>query len=136
VRPGRARQRHAVSDSVSLVRYDAMCTAIAAAYEVDEAKDLRYKARAIEVYTRRAQNTEAERQACEIRLRAERRAGQFPRRRLGQCRSGRKETVSGSFTVNSSCSRVKETRTVLRHSRVLAEDVLAASDSLGPGYGV
>lgn len=60
-----------------LVRYDAMCAAIAAAYDVDEVKDLRDKAIAIEMYARQAKNVEAERQACEIRLRAERRWGQL-----------------------------------------------------------
>lgn len=60
-----------------LIRYDAMCQAIAAAYEVDEVKDIRDKARAIEVYARQARNIEAERRACEIRLRAERRCGQL-----------------------------------------------------------
>jgi hypothetical protein len=44
---------------------------------VDEVKDIRDKARAIEMYTRQAQNTEAERQACEIRLRAERKCGEL-----------------------------------------------------------
>ena len=34
---------------------------------MDEVKDIRDKARAIEMYTQ-VQNTEAERQACEIRL--------------------------------------------------------------------
>jgi hypothetical protein len=63
--------------STRLVRYDAMCRAIAAAYSVDEVKDIRDKARAIEVYSRQAKNTEAERQACEIRLRAERKWGQL-----------------------------------------------------------
>jgi len=52
-----------------------MCHAIAAAYEVDEVKDIRDKARAFELYAQQAQNTEAERQACEIRLRAERKCG-------------------------------------------------------------
>jgi hypothetical protein len=63
--------------STELIRYDAMCQAIAAAYEVDEVKDIRDKARAIEVYARQARNIEAERRACEIRLRAERRCGQL-----------------------------------------------------------
>jgi hypothetical protein len=54
-----------------------MCHAISAAYSVDEVKDIRDKARAFEAYARLAKNTEAERQACEIRLRAERKAGQL-----------------------------------------------------------
>jgi hypothetical protein len=60
-----------------LVRYDAMCRAIDAAYKVDEVKDIRDKAVALEHYARQARNTEAEQRACEIRLRAERRAGQL-----------------------------------------------------------
>lgn len=54
-----------------------MCTAIAACHAVDEVKDIRDKALAIETYARQARNTEAEQKACEIRLRAERRAGQM-----------------------------------------------------------
>ncbi|MBC8724549.1 hypothetical protein F6X37_24060 [Paraburkholderia sp. 31.1] len=56
-------------------RYVAMCTAIAECHRVDEVKDLRDKALAFEVYARQAKNTDAERKACAIRLRAERRAG-------------------------------------------------------------
>lgn len=66
-----------VSMTTELIRYDAMCRAIADAYDVDEVKDLRDKALAIEMYARQAKNVEAERQACEIRLRAERRWGQL-----------------------------------------------------------
>jgi hypothetical protein len=58
-------------------RYDAMCRAIDAAYEVDEVKDIRDRAVAWEAYSRQAKNTEAERRACEIRLRAERKAGEL-----------------------------------------------------------
>jgi hypothetical protein len=61
----------------SLIRYDAMCHAIDAAYEVDEVKSIRDAAIAWEVYSRQARNVEAERRACEIRLRAERKAGQL-----------------------------------------------------------
>jgi hypothetical protein len=67
--------------ATALVRYDAMCTAIAAAYAVDEVKDIRDKAVAIEVYAKQAHNIEAERQACEIRLRAERKCGELLRER-------------------------------------------------------
>jgi hypothetical protein len=56
----------------SVSRYDEMCRAITAAYEIDEVKDIRDKARAYEIYYRQAQNREAERQASDIRLRAER----------------------------------------------------------------
>jgi hypothetical protein len=60
-----------------LIRYDAMCRAIDAAHKVDEVKDIRDKAAALEHYARQAQNTDAERRAAEIRLRAERKAGQL-----------------------------------------------------------
>lgn len=60
-----------------LVRYDAMCRAIADAYEVDEVKDIRDRAVAMEAYFRQAKNPEPERRACEIRLRAEKKAGQL-----------------------------------------------------------
>jgi hypothetical protein len=60
-----------------LVRYDAMCRAIDAAYEVDEVKDIRDKAIALETYMRLAGNEEAEQKAKEIRIRAERKAGEL-----------------------------------------------------------
>jgi hypothetical protein len=63
--------------STRLIKYDAMVSAIAAAYKVDEVKDIRDKALALEMYSRLARNTEAEQQACEIRLRAERKAGKL-----------------------------------------------------------
>lgn len=73
-----ARSTAAVPTSrqdVSLPRYDDMCRAIAEAYATDEVKEIRDKAMALEAYFRQAKNTEAERRACEIRLRAERKAG-------------------------------------------------------------
>lgn len=60
-----------------LVRYDAMCTAIAECHQVDEVKDIRDKAMALEMYSRQARNTQAERRASEVRLRAERRSGEL-----------------------------------------------------------
>jgi hypothetical protein len=60
-----------------LVRYDAMCRAIDAAYEVDEVKEFRDKAIALETYARQARNIEAERRATTIRIKAERKAGEL-----------------------------------------------------------
>ena len=60
-----------------LALYDRMCTAIAECHRVDEVKDLRDKAMALEIYAKQAKNTDAERRACEIRLRAERRTGEL-----------------------------------------------------------
>lgn len=60
-----------------LVRYDAMCRAITACNKVDKVKDIRDKAVALEAYAKQAQDTENERRACEIRLRAERKCGQL-----------------------------------------------------------
>lgn len=62
---------------LGLVRYDAMVTAIAKCYRVDEVKGLRDKARALEVYAKQARNLDAEIRAAEIRIRAERRAGEL-----------------------------------------------------------
>jgi hypothetical protein len=58
-----------------LIRYDAMCLAIAECHRVDEVKDIRDRARAFEVYAKQALNLDAERKAAEIRIRAERKAG-------------------------------------------------------------
>lgn len=65
--------------TAELVRYDAMCRAIAEAYKVDEVKDLRDRAAALEHYAKQSKNVEAERECCEIRLRAERRWGELYR---------------------------------------------------------
>lgn len=61
------------------VRYDAMIHAIAECHRVDELKDLRDKAVALEIYAREAKNSDAERKAADIRLRAERRCGELLR---------------------------------------------------------
>ncbi len=63
--------------SLEAVLIRAMVHAIAEAYAVDEVKDLRDKALALEKYAQQALNDEAERKACEIRLMAERKAGQL-----------------------------------------------------------
>jgi hypothetical protein len=73
-----------------------MCRAIGAAYEVDEVKDIRDKAIALETYARQAKNVEAERQACEIRLRAERKVGQLLKQLAERAASAIRATATGN----------------------------------------
>jgi hypothetical protein len=60
-----------------LVKYDAMCRAIAEAHGIDEVKNIRDKAKALQAYARQIGNTEAEDQCYRIRMRAQRKAGEL-----------------------------------------------------------
>ena len=61
----------------NLILYDRMITAISLCQKTDQVKEIRDKALALEHYARQAQNVLAERQAINVRVRAERRAGQI-----------------------------------------------------------
>ena len=62
---------------MQIVKYDAACQAIAECKRIDEVKDWTDKAAAIEAYGRMSKNYDIERDAAEIRVRAERRLGQL-----------------------------------------------------------
>jgi len=86
-----------------LIKYDSMTRAIAECREVDELKDFRDKARALDLYAQQARNRKAEAQAAEIRIRAERACKLLIREeqasgKLASKDSGPKEHVSSGTT--------------------------------------
>jgi hypothetical protein len=70
----------AVPIPVTLVKYDAARSALAAATRVDDVKDVRNKAVALAAYARQVNDLDMERWVAEIKVRAERKAGELLRK--------------------------------------------------------
>jgi hypothetical protein len=66
-----------MAKKTELILYDKMVAAIDACHRVDEVKEIRDKAAALELYCRQAKDYENERKAARIRIRAERKAGEL-----------------------------------------------------------
>jgi hypothetical protein len=98
--------------SVQLVRYDAARHALQTAVSVDEVKDIRDKAAAMAAYARQANDTELVQWATEIRVRAERRAGQMlaemPKAK-GAAAGGEKDGPRGNYVVPRDSAPTLET---------------------------
>jgi len=88
---------------IQLVRYDAMCEAIDRCESVDEAKVIRDKAIALAAYSKQALNKDAARKCEQIRIRAERRAGELlteSGKNRTRANKGRPTEMSGVTTLS------------------------------------
>jgi len=99
-----------------LIKYDAMCTAIIACESVDEVKEIRNQAKALEAYFKLSKNHDNERRAIKIRLRTERRGGQILRLKEKAKRGSDKQPNKNGKSQRSQRS-TSETKTLKQMGR-------------------
>lgn len=107
-----------------LALYERMCTAIAECVRVDEAKDIRDKALALEAYYRQARNLDAEREAANVRLRAERRVGELLKE---LARADHSEAGKASGAARALNASADETRSISDQARSRGPSPYAAA---------
>lgn len=107
-----------------LALYERMCSAIAECVRVDEAKDIRDKALALEAYYRQARNLDAEREAANVRLRAERRVGELLKE---LARADHSEAGKASGEARAANASTGETRSISEMARCKGPSPYAAA---------
>lgn len=94
---------------MNITRYDAARSALCEAHRVDEVKEIRDKAAALTEYARQANDNEMYRWATEIKLRAERKAGELLAAQV-QHHGGRPAKRSSEKTVSKSLEELGVTK--------------------------
>ncbi len=102
--------------NTQLVRYDAMCRAIAAASSVDEVKQIRDQAIALAAYARQAKNKKAETDVVAIRFRAERALGEMIKRQRETV--GLNRGLAGTIVTGSKPDPVRDDRPTLAEAGI------------------
>lgn len=119
------------SREIILPRYDEMCRAIAQCHRIDDVKKIRDKAQALQAYVRKANNREAEVQFAEIKIEAERRAGEL----LSEMAAKGERKTKGRPSENSdTVSRLSDLGVSPKESERFQQAAAAPADKVKEAY--